>query len=119
MAIDQQKLQTFLGKAVMDMGAAFSAALVVIGEKTGLYKAMAGAGPMTSAELAKKTGTAERYVREWLAAQAAGGYVTYDAASGRYKLPEERRLPSPTKIVRRIYRARFNLLLQRSGMSPS
>jgi hypothetical protein len=50
---------------------------------------MAGAGPMTSAELASKTGTAECYVREWLAAQAAGGYVTYDAASGRYTLPEE------------------------------
>ena len=89
MAIDQEKLEAFLGKAVGDMGAAFSAALVVIGEKIGLYKAMAGAGPMTSTELAKKTGAAERYVREWLAAQAAGGYVTYDAATGSYTLPEE------------------------------
>jgi SAM-dependent methyltransferase len=89
MAIDQEKLGAFLGKAIGDLGATLSAALVIIGEKLGLYKAMAGAGPMTSVELAKKTGTAERYVREWLAAQAAGGYVTYDAATGRYTLPEE------------------------------
>ena len=66
-----------------------NAALIVIGDKLGLYKAMAGAGPMTSAELAAKTGTTERYVREWLAAQAAGGFVTYDAATGRYTLPPE------------------------------
>ena len=89
MAIDQEKLGAFLGKAIGDLGATLSAALVIIGEKLGLYKAMAGAGPMSSAELAKKTGTAERYVREWLAAQAAGGYVEYDAATGRYTLPEE------------------------------
>src|SRR5579864_7223523 len=89
MALDEAKLNEFLGKAVGDMGATLNAALVVIGEKLGLYKAMAGAGPMTSADLAKKTGAAERYVREWLAAQAAGGYVTYDASTGRYTLPEE------------------------------
>jgi len=69
-----------------------NAALIVIGDKLGLYKAMSGAGPMTSAELAKKSGTAERYVREWLAAQAAGGFVTYDAASGKYTLPPEQAL---------------------------
>ncbi len=63
--------------------------LFVIGDKLGLYKAMAGAGPMTSAELAAKTGTTERYVREWLAAQAAGGLVTYDAATEKYTLPPE------------------------------
>jgi SAM-dependent methyltransferase len=74
------------------MGAAMNAALIVIGDKLGLYKAMSGAGPMTSAELAKKTGTAERYVREWLSAQAAGGFVTYDAASGKYTLPPEQAL---------------------------
>ncbi len=89
MPVDQAKLNEFLGKAVGDMGAALNAALVVIGEKRGLYKAMAGAGPITPAELAKKSGNAERYVREWLAAQAAGGYVTYDPATGRYTLPEE------------------------------
>src|SRR3989442_1262538 len=60
-----------------------------IGDRLGLYKAMAGAGPLTSAELAQRTGCAERYVREWLAAQAAGGYVTYDAAAKTYTLPPE------------------------------
>src|SRR5439155_129331 len=75
MAIDEGKLREFVGKAMGDMGAAMGAALVVIGDKLGLYKAMAGAGPLASAELAKRTGCAERYVREWLAAQAAGGYV--------------------------------------------
>lgn len=69
-----------------------NAALIVIGDKLGLYKAMSGAGPVTSAELAAKTGTAERYVREWLAAQAAGGFVVYDAATARYILPPEQAL---------------------------
>lgn len=87
--MDEAKLNQFLGQAVGEMGAAFNAALVVIGDKLGLYKAMAGAGPMTSEELAKKTNTTERYVREWLAAQAAGGYVTYDPSTKRYTLPEE------------------------------
>lgn len=90
--LDQAKLHEFVMRAVGEMGAAMNAALIVIGDKLGLYKAMAGAGPMTSAELAKKSGTAERYVREWLAAQAAGGFVTYDAASGKYTLPPEQAL---------------------------
>jgi SAM-dependent methyltransferase len=86
---DQPKLDAFMGKVVADMGAAMHAALIVVGDKLGLYKAMAGAGGLTAAELAAKTGTAERYVREWLNANAASGYVTYDAASGRYELPPE------------------------------
>jgi len=86
------KLHEFVMKAVGEMGAAMNAALIVIGDKLGLYKAMSGAGPMTSAELAKKTGTAERYVREWLASQAAGGFITYDAATGKYTLPPEQAL---------------------------
>jgi SAM-dependent methyltransferase len=90
--LDQAKLHEFVMRAVGEMGAAMNAALIVIGDKLGLYKAMSGAGPMTSAELAKKSGTAERYVREWLAAQAAGGFVTYDAASGKYTLPPEQAL---------------------------
>ena len=90
--LDQAKLHEFVMRAVGEMGAAMNAALIVIGDKLGLYKAMSGAGPMTSAELAKKTGTAERYVREWLASQAAGGFVTYDAASGKYTLPPEQAL---------------------------
>jgi SAM-dependent methyltransferase len=87
--IDQDKLNDFIGRVIGDMGAAMSAVLVVIGDKLGLYKAMAGAGPMTSDELAHATGTHERYVREWLSAQAAGGYITYDADTGRFTLPAE------------------------------
>jgi SAM-dependent methyltransferase len=87
--IDQTKLHDFVMKAVGEMGAAMNAALIVIGDKLGLYKAMAGAGPMTSAELAAKTKTTERYVREWLSAQAAGGFVIYDAATGKFTLPPE------------------------------
>ena len=90
--LNEAKLHEFVMKAVGEMGAAMNTALILIGDKLGLYKAMAGAGAMTSAELAKKTGTAERYVREWLAAQAAGGFVTYNAAAGRYTLPPEQAL---------------------------
>lgn len=89
MAIDMDKLHEFLVKAVTDFGATFHAALVRIGDKLGLYKGLAAGGPQTSAELAKRTGTAERYVREWLLCQAAGGYVTYDAATGKFHLSEE------------------------------
>ncbi len=89
MQIDQEKMNQFLGQVVGELGAAMNAALVLIGEKLGLYKAMAGAGPMTPVELAKKTNTDERYVREWLSAQAAGGYVTYDAAARKFTLPDE------------------------------
>ncbi|MDB4971016.1 MAG: Methyltransferase type 11 [Myxococcales bacterium] len=87
--VDMGKLELFLNKVVGDVGAALSAALVVVGDRLGLYKALAKDGPLTSAELAKRTETAERYCREWLNSQAAGGYVTYDAASGRYTLPPE------------------------------
>jgi 2-polyprenyl-3-methyl-5-hydroxy-6-metoxy-1,4-benzoquinol methylase len=89
MNVDEKKLNDFLGKVVGDVGAAMSAALVVIGDKLGLYKAMAATGPVTPSDLARRTGTTERYVREWLNAQAAGGYVAYDAASGRFTLPPE------------------------------
>ena len=88
-AVNQDKLNQFLGQMVGELGAAMNGALVLIGEKLGLYKAMAGAGPMTPAELARKTSTDERYVREWLSAQAAGGYMTYDAATKSFTLPEE------------------------------
>jgi SAM-dependent methyltransferase len=88
-AFDETKLNAFMNQAVTDMGAAMHAALVIIGDKLGLYKAMAGAGPMTPAQLAAKTKTNERYVREWLNANAASGYVAYDAASKTYTLPPE------------------------------
>jgi SAM-dependent methyltransferase len=86
---DESKLNAFMQRAVMDMGAAMHATLVVIGDKLGLYKAMSGAGWLTSGALAENTGTNERYVREWLNANAASGYVEYDAATGRYQLPPE------------------------------
>ena len=88
MAVDTEKLNAFLGKFVGDLGAAVHAGMVVIGEKLGLYKALAK-GATTSAELAAKTGTDERYLREWLASQAAGGYVTYDAETHKFSLSEE------------------------------
>src|SRR5579871_3163519 len=89
MAVDQEKLNQFLGQVVGELGAAMNAALVLIGEKLGLYRAMAGAGPMSPADLARKTNTDERYVREWLSAQAAGGFVAYDSATQRFTLPDE------------------------------
>jgi SAM-dependent methyltransferase len=89
MAIDQDKMNELLGRFINDFGGTFHSAMAVIGDKLGLYKAMAEAGPITSDELAKRTGTTERYVREWLASQAAGGYASYDAATGRFFLTEE------------------------------
>jgi SAM-dependent methyltransferase len=88
-AIDGQKLEQFVFRAVDEVGATLNAGLVVMGDKLGLYKALAGAGGLTPVELARRTGVKERYVREWLNAQAAGGYVEYDAASGTYTLPPE------------------------------
>jgi SAM-dependent methyltransferase len=88
-AFDETKLNAFLGRMLGDMGATLNASLVVVGDKLGLYKAMAEAGPMDAATLARRTGTAERYVREWLAAQAASGYVSFDAAAGTFHLEPE------------------------------
>jgi hypothetical protein len=88
MAIDMDKLNAFVGQFVGDLGATVHAGMVVIGERLGLYKALA-AQPVTSAELASKTKTDERYVREWLASQAAGGYVTYDEKTNKFSLTEE------------------------------
>jgi 2-polyprenyl-3-methyl-5-hydroxy-6-metoxy-1,4-benzoquinol methylase len=87
--IDMDKLHQFVFRAVDEVGATLNAALVVMGDKLGLYRALAGAGGLSSAQLAERTGAAERYVREWLNAQAAGGYVAYDPESGRYTLPPE------------------------------
>ena len=87
--IDEARLEAFVGQAVTDMGAANSGLLLHIGDRLGLYKAMAGAGPVTSSALAARTGTAERYVREWLGNQAAGGYVSYDPVDGTFELPPE------------------------------
>jgi hypothetical protein len=87
--IDGEKLQQFVFRAVDEVGATLNAALVVMGDKLGLYRALAERAGLLPAELARRTGTAERYVREWLNAQAAGGYVHYNPDSGRYTLPPE------------------------------
>jgi len=86
--LNMDKLNQFVGQFVTDLGASVHAGMVVIGEKLGLYKTLA-AGPMSSAELAARTKTDERYVREWLASQAAGGYVTYDNKTNKFSLSEE------------------------------
>jgi SAM-dependent methyltransferase len=87
--IDEAKLEAFMGQFVGDLGAALSVATVMVGDQLGLYKAMADGSPVTPAELAERTDTDERYVREWLSSQAASGYVAYDPSSETFSLPPE------------------------------
>lgn len=91
-AIDQTKLDSFVTRAVDDLSAAYGGVMVSLGNQLGLYKAMSGAGPLSSSELAERTGCNERYIREWLNAQAAGGYVDYHSLSGCYELSPEQAL---------------------------
>ncbi len=91
MALNEDKLHAFLGRALVDLGGAVNAVLMSIGDELGLYRSLAERA-RTPEELARETGTAERYVREWLNCQAAGGYVNYDEATGRYSLGEEQAL---------------------------
>jgi SAM-dependent methyltransferase len=88
-SVDPERLNTLLGKIVGDLGAAMNAALVIVGDQLGLYKALSGSDGITPEELANRTGTQPRYVREWLCAQAAGGYVTYAPKSGKFSLTPE------------------------------
>jgi SAM-dependent methyltransferase len=87
--VDPAKLEAFVGQAVTDLAASISGLLLHLGDRLGLYRAMAGAGRLSSAQLAAATGTAERYVREWLGNQVAGGYVDYDPNTATYELPAE------------------------------
>jgi SAM-dependent methyltransferase len=89
MVVDNKKLNDFIEKSVNEWGAAMGALLIFAGDRLGLFKAMAGAGALTPEELARKTGTHPRIIREWLAAQAAGGIITFDPVTGKYTLPEE------------------------------
>jgi SAM-dependent methyltransferase len=89
MAVDEAKLNEFVGKAVSEWGAAYGVLLTFLGDRLGLFKAMAGAGELTPEELAKKTGTHPRMIREWLTAQAVGGFVTYNPFASTYILPDE------------------------------
>ena len=90
--LDLEKLEQFVFRAVDEVGATLNTALVVMGDKLGLYRALAESGPLTPVELARRSGVTERYVREWLNAQAAGGYVEYDPETGSYTLPPEQAL---------------------------
>ena len=87
--LDQVKLNDFIGRALTDLSAGYGGVMVSIGHRLGLYKAMAGAGPISARELAARSGCAERYVREWLNSQVAGGYVDYHAVSATYELTPE------------------------------
>jgi hypothetical protein len=107
MTIDEAKFQEFLRKMLNDAGAAMGIGLVLLGDKYGLYKALSAAGPLTSAELASRTGTAARYVREWAAAQAAAGYINFDAATERFSIHLSRRWSSPTRMDPHFFRRRL------------
>ncbi len=89
MELNEDKLHELLGKMVTEMGAAANGALIIMGDKLGLYKALAANGPMTSEQLSEKTATTERYVREWLSAQAASEYIEYDADSHKFSMTPE------------------------------
>ena len=89
MPVDPMKLDGFMNQVFADLGATFHATLIVIGDKLGLYRGLAEGGPQTPEQLAQRTHTAERYIREWLAAQAASGYAHYNAATGQYSLDDE------------------------------
>lgn len=89
MPVDEQKLNEFLEKAISDLAAGYAGVMVSVGDKLGLYQAMAGAGPMQARDVAARAGCAERYVREWLNSQAAGGYVAYHAGDDTYELTPE------------------------------
>ena len=90
--IDQAKLDAFVARAIADLSAGYTGVMVSLGSKLGLYRALAGAGPLSAREVARRAGCAERYVREWLNAQAAGGYLGYHAVSDTYELSPEQAL---------------------------
>jgi hypothetical protein len=114
--VDDTKLNAFIGKIWGDLGGVFSAPLVRIGDKLGLYKALKEHGPLTPAELAAKTNVAERYAREWLSHQAASGYVEYDSATGKFTLPRNRRWCSPSLTVPSVVSLRERR--EMGGQSP-
>src|SRR5690606_15221044 len=86
---DEDRLHAFIGQILNDLGGAYSATLVTLGDRLGLYRTLRDQGPATPAELAARSGCAERYLREWLSHQAASNYLAYDPASGRFALPPE------------------------------
>ena len=117
-AINPEKLEAFLGKVVTDFGAALSSSLVYIGQKLGLYKALAEGGASTPAELAARTGTQERYVREWLVNQASGGYVEYDPQTARFSLSPEQRAALADEESPAFVGGGFYLVKALAGAAP-
>jgi 2-polyprenyl-3-methyl-5-hydroxy-6-metoxy-1,4-benzoquinol methylase len=117
-ALDMDKLNAFIGTFVTDLGAAVHSGMVVIGEKLGLYKALATAGPMSSSELAQMTHTDARYVREWLSSQAAGGYVTYDGTTDRFSLSAEQAFTLATEDSPAYLPGAFELALASLAAVP-
>lgn len=110
-AFDEARLQELMGKLVGDAAATATAPLVLIGDRLGLYRELAANEPMSSAELAKATGTHERYVREWLSAQAAAGYITYDPDSERFSMTPEQALALADADSPAFFVGAFELLL--------
>lgn len=92
MSINEETLNQLMGQAVVDIGAAMNTPLILLGDRLGLYKKLAAEGPLTSQELAKHTGTTERYIREWLGAQAAGGYIAYNPDDATYSMSPEQEM---------------------------
>ena len=115
-AVDTDKLNAFIGKFVGDLGATLHAGMVVIGEELGLYRAL-GKGPLTSQQLAEATATDERYVREWLSSQAAGGYVSYDKDKSTFSLTPEQALTLAQEDSAAYLPGAFMLALARSKPS--
>jgi 2-polyprenyl-3-methyl-5-hydroxy-6-metoxy-1,4-benzoquinol methylase len=118
MAINETTLNQLLERAIVDFGGAYHTVLAVIGDKLGLYKALAGSEPQTPAELAAQTGTAERYIREWLNANAAGGYVTYHADTGRYSLSPEQALVLADESSPAFFLGAFQTALAATKIEP-
>ena len=96
--LEEKKLHEFLGKMVTEMGAAANGALIILGDKLGLYKSLAANGPMSSEQLAEATGTTERYVREWLATQAASTFIEYDAETENFWMTPRTSITSPNPV---------------------
>jgi len=117
--LDMTALDAFVGQLITELGATVNAGLVFIGDQLGLYRAMAGAGPLSPAELAERTNTNERYVREWLAAQAAGGYVRYEPATKTFTLPPEQAFTLADDASPAAFAGAFQLVLSALRDAPS
>ena len=113
--IDEQKLEQFIGLAATEVGAALNVALVTLGDELGLYRAMADGQPVTPQELADRTGTQERYIREWLNVQAASGYVVYEQ---RHLRPPARARPRARRRGEPVLDARHVPVRERRRGDP-